>query len=125
MERRNFLEIVTGSAIVGAIAEAVDVSAAVPANSGEMPKLQRFGVSIGTTYATTDWLSPGEARQFLTDAVRDMSTVMAQARKGPVVPEPQWLTDAVDAAINEAHRRANEAEARRLKRELARLENEL
>ena len=44
----------------------------------------------------TEPLSMKQAQQFLDDAIRDMTTVMAQGKRLPTREEPLWLTTQVD-----------------------------
>lgn len=102
MNRREFLGVVAAFPVLAGVE--------VEPQAAEAPKLQRFAVSIGPLESTTEYLQPGEARQFLLDATRDMATVLGQGKVYPVRPEPQWLTDAVDAALGDALARAREQE---------------
>jgi hypothetical protein len=56
----------------------------------------------------TAMVKPIQARQFIIDTIRDMETILGRGRIYGAVPEPQWLTDAVEASL--ARRRSRHIE---------------
>lgn len=47
----------------------------------------------------TAMMRPIQAKQFLRDTIRDIETILGRGRIYGAVPEPEWLTDAVEGAL--------------------------